>query len=77
MMYQKMTRITEDDLSVLKDKTLFLLGEADGLSNLPKVVEKLEKNNLRYKVVKNAGHALNHQQPDIINTEMADFLLKA
>ena len=76
MMYQKMTRITEDDLSVLKDKTLFLLGEADGLSNLSKTVEKLEKNNLRYKVVKDAGHALNHQQPDIINTEMADFLLK-
>lgn len=77
MMCQKMTRITEEDLSVLKGKTLFLLGEADGLSNLTKAVEKLERNQLRFKVVKDAGHALNHQQPELINKEIADFLLKA
>lgn len=77
MMYQKMTRITEDDLPVLKDKTLFLLGETDGLSNLPKAEEKLKKNNLRYKVVKDCGHALNHQQSELINREIADFMLEA
>lgn len=77
MMYQKMTRITDEDLPVLKDKTLFLLGESDGLSNLPKAVEKLEKNFLSYKVIKNAGHAMNHQQPDLINREIVDFLLKS
>jgi pimeloyl-ACP methyl ester carboxylesterase len=77
MMYQKTVRFKDEELKTLSGRALFLIGESDGLIKLPGDLEKLERNHIGYKVIKNAGHALNHQQPELINREIVDFLLKA
>lgn len=77
MMQQKVVRFGDEELKTLSGRALFLLGEADGLLRLPGDLEKLERNHIGYKVIKNAGHAVNHQQPGIVNKEIAGFLLKA
>lgn len=77
MMKQKMVRFSEEDYKALQGRVLFLLGEADGLLRLPGDLEKLERNKLAYKVIKDAGHAVNHQQPERVRREIAEFLLEA
>lgn len=77
MMYQKMVKFSDEDYQKLQGRILFLVGESDGLSRLPRDLEKLQRTKLAYKVIKNAGHAVNHQQADLVNREIRDFLLKA
>ena len=77
MMSQKMVRFSDEDYKTLQGKALFLVGESDGLLRLPGDLENLERNNLAYKVIKDAGHAVNHQQPERINHEIVQFLLEA
>ncbi len=38
--------------------------------------EILHDGEYKYKIVQNAGHALNHEQPEITNNEIINFLLK-
>ena len=74
MMYHKPARFEDSELIVLKDISLFLLGEEDGLADLPKAEQWYKTNKFYYKVVKNAGHGINHQQPELINKEIVDYL---
>ncbi|WP_337033967.1 alpha/beta hydrolase [Paenibacillus illinoisensis] len=74
-MMQHKIEINEDaELSVLKDKVVFLIGKYDRLTNYPKAIKRLEDNELNYKIINNAGHAINHEQADLINKEIIEFL---
>ncbi|WP_244879165.1 MULTISPECIES: alpha/beta fold hydrolase [Paenibacillus] len=74
MMQHKIEINADTELSVLKDKVLFLIGQYDRLTNYPKAIKRLEDNKLNYKIINNAGHAINHEQADVINKEIIEFL---
>ncbi|RAJ00934.1 hypothetical protein DET54_102421 [Paenibacillus pabuli] len=40
----------------------------------PKSIKRLEDNNIMYKIIEDAGHAINHEQADVINKEIIEFL---
>ncbi|WP_068773318.1 alpha/beta fold hydrolase [Paenibacillus sp. FJAT-26967] len=74
MMYHKYKKFTNEDISVLKEKALFLIGQYDRLSNYPAAIKDLEMNQVPYKIIPDAGHGINHEQADHINREMIRFL---
>lgn len=75
MIQHKIVISYNDELTILKDKALFLIGEFDMLTNYQKAITKLEDNNLLYKVIRDAGHAINHEQAEIVNKEIIKFIV--
>lgn len=63
-----------DKGSAVKDKLYFLIG-AHMVEKRNEAIQILNKGAHRYKIVQNAGHALNHEQPEITNHEIIAFLL--
>ncbi|MNI14296.1 Carboxylesterase YbfK [compost metagenome] len=76
MMFHKVAEIPQEELSILRDKAIFLIGEYDRLANYPKAIKHLAVNQMNVKIVANAGHGINHEQPDLINREIIQFLTK-
>ncbi|WP_258377626.1 alpha/beta fold hydrolase [Paenibacillus illinoisensis] len=58
----------------MRDKVLFLIGEYDRLSNYPKAIRRLKDNQMNYKIIPDTGHAINHEQANLINMEVIRFL---
>lgn len=75
MMKHKTIIFDDTQLQLLRDKSLFIIGELDILSNYPKAILKLRDNQLCYKIVKDAGHAVNHEQADEVNAVICNYLL--
>lgn len=46
------------------------------LAHFSKGIKALSDNGMYYKIVKNAGHGINHEQPKIINNEIINFIIK-
>lgn len=74
MMQHKIEINSDLELSDLREKVLFLIGEHDRLTNYPKAIKRLEDNQLHYQIIDNAGHAINHEQAELINKEIIAFL---
>lgn len=74
MMQHRIEINENDELSVLSDKALFLIGEFDRLSYYPKAIKRLEDIKIKYKIIREAGHAINHEQAEMINKEIIDFI---
>jgi pimeloyl-ACP methyl ester carboxylesterase len=74
MTQHKIVIVDNHELSILKDKALFLIGEFDKLTNYPKAIAKLKENKMHYKIISDTGHAINHEQAEIINQEIINFL---
>src|SRR5690606_19104181 len=62
MMQHKIEIHRDDEIAGLKDKALFLIGKADRLTHYPKAIKRLQDNKLTYKIIDDAGHALNHER---------------
>lgn len=63
-----------EDMSIQK-KLYFLISEHH--INLKKdLMSVLIEDKFLYKVIANAGHGINHEQPDIVNKEITRFLLE-
>lgn len=77
MMQHKIHIHKDSELTVLKDKAMFLIGKYDRLSYHSKAIKRLEDNNIRHKIVHDAGHAINHEQSEVINKEIIEFLTSA
>jgi pimeloyl-ACP methyl ester carboxylesterase len=75
MMYHKIIRFNDEEIATIRDRSLFLIGDYDRLVYHPDSVKALTDNNLNYKIVKNAGHGINHEQHELINKEIIHFLL--
>ncbi|HEX3078219.1 MAG TPA: alpha/beta hydrolase [Lachnospiraceae bacterium] len=58
----------------VKDKLYFLLG-GHMVGKRSDVIEVLNEGAYKYRIVPDAGHALNHEQPEITNKEITNFLL--
>ena len=75
MMYHKMLQFEEEEIAVLRGKSLFLIGDCDPLGYHSDAIKALEDRKLNYKIIKDAGHAINHEQSERINHEILCFLL--
>ncbi|MNW23325.1 hypothetical protein D3C74_00230 [compost metagenome] len=47
--------------------------EHDILSNYPKAIHKLQRNQLDYEIIRDAGHAINHEQAYLVNQKIIEF----
>lgn len=74
MMQHKIEIHSELELSELREKGVFLIGEYDRLTNYPQAIKRLEDNKLNYKIIKDIGHAINHEQAELINEEISRLL---
>lgn len=74
MMQHKIKIHTDEEIAELRNKVLFLIGQYDRLSNYPKAIRRLKDNQMNYKIIPDAGHAINHEQADLINMEVIHFL---
>ncbi len=59
----------------VKDKLYFLIG-GHMVEKRKEVIKILNDGEYKYMIVQKAGHALNHEQPEITNNEIINFLLK-
>ncbi|WP_098747497.1 alpha/beta hydrolase [Paenibacillus sp. EZ-K15] len=77
MMKHTITIHSAADVQAIRNKSLFVMGEQDLLSYYPKAVARLEANGMRYRIVKDAGHAINHEMPELIHEEILGFCREA
>lgn len=75
MMQHKINIDNNMDLSDTRSKALFIIGEQDRLSHYPKAIKRLVDYDMNYKIIKDAGHAINHEQPSLINKEIMEHIL--
>ena len=76
MMKHKVPKIEADHLAIIKDRSIWLLGENDGLGDVAKSEQWYKESSLNYKIIKNAGHGVNHQQSELINKEIVNYLAR-
>lgn len=76
MMFHRVESLTTNELNILRNKALFLIGDCDRLNYHAKSLETLRANQMNYKILKDTGHALNHEHPEIITGEVLPFLLE-
>ncbi|MFE0556987.1 alpha/beta fold hydrolase [Paenibacillus sp. NPDC058910] len=77
MMKHTITIYSAADVQAIRDKSLFVMGEQDLLSYYPKAVARLKANGMRYRIVKDAGHAINHEVPELVHEEIIGFCREA
>lgn len=75
MFYHKIVGFDDDVISVIQSKTRILLGGCDRLSYHSNAVEAMQKHGINFRIVENAGHALNMEQPELVNNEIISFML--
>jgi pimeloyl-ACP methyl ester carboxylesterase len=64
-----------EELASIRDKSLFLVGDADILVNSPGASKVMDDLKMNYKMIKDAGHAANHTKPREIEAEIVGFCL--
>ncbi len=77
MMAHTYRKFTEQELRILQQKALFLVGEHDRLSHYPAAIKALAQHQIPYKIIASAGHGINHEQAERINEEIRTFLLES
>ncbi|MGG3506563.1 alpha/beta hydrolase [Paenibacillus lautus] len=77
MMKHTITIHSSADIQAIRSKSLFIIGEQDLLSYYPKAVARLETNGMRYRIVLDAGHAINHEMPELVHEEIIGFCREA
>lgn len=77
MMQHKVPKIEASQLAMIKNRSLWLLGENDGLADVPKSEQWYKECGFNYKIIKNAGHGVNHQQPELVHKEIVEYLARS
>ena len=67
--YNKETAIS------IKDKFYFLIG-GHKVEKKKEFIDILIDGGFKYKIIEDAGHGINHEQPQIINNEIINFILQ-
>ncbi len=75
MFIHKLEKYNKDKGVAIRDKLYFLIGE-HRIDQKKDFIEILEEGMFRYKVIADAGHGINHEQPETINNEITRFLLE-
>ena len=74
MFPHKLEKYNKDDAAKIRNKLLFLIG-GYMLEKRKEFIDVLVDGGFNYKIIENAGHGINHDQPDIINEEIKSFIL--
>ena len=75
MGFHKILPISEEEVANLRGRTLFIIGDKDPIAYSPESENILKENGMDYVIIKNAGHTVNYEMPDKINSLVEDFLL--
>jgi pimeloyl-ACP methyl ester carboxylesterase len=75
MGYHKLNLLNQYEVENIKNRCIFIIGDKDPIAYSQKAIDLFIENEMQYKVFKNAGHAINHEIPDIINSILVEFLL--
>jgi len=74
MMHHKITIFDHDHIKLIRDKSLFLIGDKDILSYYSKSMNRLHEHQLAYKIITDTGHAINHEQSELVNKEVINYI---
>lgn len=74
MFVHKLQKYDKDRGAAIKNKLYFLIAEHK-IRLKKDFIAILEAGGFLYKVIPNAGHGINHEQPDRINDEIIQFML--
>jgi pimeloyl-ACP methyl ester carboxylesterase len=74
MAFHKVFPLNQQEIDILREKALFLIGNFDRLVFNDRAIDALKENNLKFKIINDAGHGINHEQPTEINKEIAAFI---
>lgn len=76
MFPHKLEKYDREKALKIKDKLYFILGDYMVASSKSRqeYIELLKDVGFKYDVIKNAGHAVNHEQPEIVNEKIIAFL---
>ncbi len=74
MAYHRIKTFTEEQVHSLKDRVLFLCGEADPLGNKTLAKAAMEKYRFDHRFFPNVGHGINHEISDEINRIIIGYL---
>ncbi len=70
----KIKKFTREEIIKIKDDSLFLIGDKDLFTYYPGSLDIMDSLGMNYKIIKNAGHTINHEMPDSVNAEIIGFL---
>lgn len=73
MMKHQVKPIDKNEYNIPRDEGLFLIGDKDRIAYSEESVKALNALNVNYMIIKGAGHSINHEQPELINTLIMDF----
>ena len=73
MFVHKLEKYEKEKGRAIKDKILFLLGD-HFINQRKDFYAIMENDGHNYKFIKNAGHAINHEQPEMVDREIINFL---
>jgi len=74
MFAHKLQKYDQASAVAIKDKLYFLMGEHK-LSHKKEFLQVLDAGGFRYKIILNAGHGVNHEQPAAVHNELVPYLL--
>lgn len=75
MSKHRITGFNDAEIGLIRERTRFLIGCGDPLGNAAGSAALLDRYGMNYRLVEQAGHAINHEQPAIVEAEMIGFLL--
>jgi len=67
--------LSEEEIASFREKALFLIGEKDELF-YEQAVTNFAKYDINYRIIEGVGHTLNHEEPEIANRAIINFLLE-
>jgi pimeloyl-ACP methyl ester carboxylesterase len=73
MFVHKLNKYDKEKAAAVRDKLYFLIGD-HRLESKKDFIKILENDDFRYKIFTDTGHGINHEQPDLINHEIIEFL---
>ncbi|MHA6531501.1 alpha/beta fold hydrolase [Paenibacillus sp. BAC0078] len=73
MFIHKLQRYDKERALRIRDRLYFLLGDYK-LDHKQDFIRLLKDGDFRYQVIPDAGHGVNHEQPEAVNREMISFL---
>ncbi|MBN2853204.1 MAG: alpha/beta hydrolase [Clostridia bacterium] len=74
MGFHKMTPLTDDEVNNISKRMLVMIGDEDPIAYSRESEDLLKKMNINYLIVKNTGHAINHEKASLINKTIIDYL---
>jgi len=75
MMVHKITGFDDGEIALIRRKTRLLIGACDRLSYGTESLALLDRYQMNYHIVDQAGHALNQEQPALVHQEIFSYML--